>query len=200
MGDRSRKVSIRFQILKQQFEVQEETERFFRQLADAVPQIAWIVEPDATLSYTNQQGSDFLGRWSIGTEPVSLSNTTNEKYINIVHPEDRALSLTAWRQSLETGEPYEVQLRMQDTSGTYRWFFNRAIAIRDSKGAVIKWFGTSTDLGYPRRDEDAKQLQDLERRLRQNQRTSQLQWWLLGIMSVAFVIATALGIFAFSQT
>jgi PAS domain S-box-containing protein len=177
--------------IQQQLEAQRESERFFRQLAEAVPQMVWIVEPDGAMSYINQRGSDFLGR--------SLPDIANWQRLEVVHPEDRPGSLEAWEQSLTTGEPYEVQIRLRDATGNYRWFLNRAIAIRNSNGEIVKWFGTSTDLDALKRAEEAKRLQEVEKRLQQEQRAGRLQRWWLATVSVAFIVASGLGVYAFSQ-
>ncbi|XWK90513.1 MAG: AAA-like domain-containing protein [Phormidium sp.] len=179
------------QLIEQELATQQESERFFRQLAEAVPQIVWIVEPDGSLSYINHSGNVFLGR--------SISEITDWKRLDVIHPEDRSQTLAAWKHSLETGEAYEVELRMQDGEGKYRWFLNRAIPIRDAQGEVIKWFGTSTDLDNLKRAEEFKRLQEVEKRLVQEQRASQLQRWLLTSVSLAFVIASSLGVYAFAQ-
>ena len=179
------------QTIQQQLEAQQESERFFRQLAEAVPQMVWIVDPDGTLSYINQQGNLFSGR--------SLSDVTDWKRLEAIHPDDRPVSLAAWEHSLETGEPYEVQLRLQDASGNYRWFLNRATPIRDASGQVVKWFGTSTDLDTLKREEELKRLQEVEKRLQQEQRARHLQKGLLATVSMAFLIASTLGIYAWTQ-
>lgn len=172
------------QHIQQQLTAKAESERFFRQLAEAVPQIVWIVEPDGRLSYTNQQGNDFSG--------LALDDVQDWKRLDIVHPEDRPLSLAAWKHSLETGEPYERQLRMMSREGNYRWFLNRAIPIRDGAGNIVKWFGTSTDLDTLKREEETRRLREVEKRLH-------LQRWLLGTISAAFVIASGLGLYAVAQ-
>jgi PAS domain S-box-containing protein len=179
------------QEIRRQFAAQQESERFFRQLAEAMPQMVWIVEPDGRLSYTNQHLSTFLGR--------SHSKVTDWKSLDLVHPEDRPNSLVAWKHSLETNSPYEVQLRIQDVAGNYRWFLNRAIPIKDGSGQVVKWFGTSTDLDDLKRQEEFRRLQEVEKRLQQEKRASRLQKWLLGTVSIAFVVASFLGMYAFAQ-
>lgn len=179
------------QEIQQQLEAQQESERFFRQLAEAIPQIVWILEPDGSLSYTNQQGSNFSGR--------SLSEVMDWKRIDIIHPDDRPSSLAAWTHSLETNSPYEVQLRIQDAQGNYRWFLNQAIPIKDGRGQVVKWFGTSTDLDEVKRKEEFRRLQEVEKRLQQEKRAGRLQKWLLGTVSIAFAVASSLGMYAFAQ-
>jgi PAS domain S-box-containing protein len=175
-----------------------ESERFFRQLAEAVPQIVWIVEPDGKLSYTNQEGHNFSG--------LTPDQVSDWDRFTIIHPDDQPISWAGWDKSLQTGEPYEVQLRMQDADGHYRWFLNRAIPIRDGNGRVVKWFGTSTDLDAIKRTEEAKRLKEVEarlaeqdKRLQQEQRAGRLQRWLLGSVSLALVVSTALGGYAFFE-
>lgn len=179
------------QRIQQQLEAQQESERFFRQLAEAVPQIVWIAEPDGTLSYANQQVSNSLGR--------SLTDIKAWKWVDIIHPDDLPGSLTAWQHARDNSEPYEVQVRMQDVSGNYRWFLNRATPIRDASGQVVKWFGTSTDLDTLKREEELKRLQEVEKRLQQEQRARRLQKGLLATVSIAFLIASTLGIYAWTQ-
>lgn len=186
------------QRIQRTLEAKQESERFFRQLAEAVPQIVWIVEPDGSLSYTNQQGNDFSG--------LAQDELLGWQRFRIIHPDDQATSRTAWQVALETGQPYEVQLRMQDAEGTYRWFLNRAVPIRDADGQVVKWFGTSIDLDDLKRDEEAKRLKEVEarlveqeKRLQQEQRAGRLQRWLLGSVSIALFISSTLGLYAVAQ-
>lgn len=186
------------QRIQQILDAKQESERFFRQLAEALPQIVWIVEPDGSLSYTNQQGSDFSG--------ITSDSVQGIQRLNLVHPDDRTTSLAAWEQALATGTPYQVQVRIQDAEGNYHWFLNRAIPIRDTQGQVVKWFGTSTDLDEVKRVEEAKRLKEVEarlaeqdKRLQQEHRAIRLQRWLLGSVSLALVIVTTLGLFALAQ-
>ncbi|HIK45194.1 MAG TPA: AAA-like domain-containing protein [Leptolyngbyaceae cyanobacterium M65_K2018_010] len=179
------------QSIQQRLEAKVESERFFRQLAEAVPQIVWIVEPDGTLSYTNRQGSDFAG--------IAQDHIQGIQRHEVIHPEDRQTSLAAWDHAFATGDPYEAEVRLQDAEGHYRWFLNRAVPIRDASGQVVKWFGTSTDLDQVKQAEEAKRLKEVEQRLVQEQRAGRLQRWLLGTVSVGLVIASGLGLYAFAQ-
>ncbi len=39
-----------------------------------------------------------------------------------------------------------MEYRVRRADGAYRWFKTRGVPIRDSAGAVFKWFGTCTDM------------------------------------------------------
>ena len=48
--------------------------------------------------------------------------------------------------------------------GTYRWHLNRAVALRDAEGKILRFVGTSTDI------EDVKQSQENLRRAEEKTR------------------------------
>ena len=64
------------------------------------------------------------------------------------HPDDQERAWAVWRQSLTTGEPYNIEYRLRHADGTYRWVLGRALPIRDpgADGAITRWFGTCTDI------------------------------------------------------
>src|SRR5262249_20190217 len=47
-------------------------------------------------------------------------------------------------------------------TGGYRWFLGRALPVRDAAGAVVRWFGTCTDIDDQKRAEEA--LREADRR------------------------------------
>ena len=67
-------------------------------------------------------------------------------WLNYVHPEDRDRTTSEWQQSAETGNNYESEYRMLGKNGKYRWFRARALPIRDQSGAILKWYGTCSDI------------------------------------------------------
>ena len=42
--------------------------------------------------------------------------------------------------------PYRTEFRLRHRSGQYRWVLGRAQPVRNERGAVEGWFGTSTDI------------------------------------------------------
>jgi PAS domain S-box-containing protein len=115
-----------------------ESEGRFRQLADAMPQMVWVTRPDGYHEYYNKRWYEFTG--------VPESSTDGDGWNGVFHPEDQGRAWAAWRHSLTSGEPYEIEYRLRHRSGEYRWTLGRALPIRDESGAVTKWFGTCTDI------------------------------------------------------
>ena len=54
---------------------------------------------------------------------------------------------------MQTGDPYEQEVRLRGKDGIYRWFLSRAIPMRESCGKVVTWYGTSTDIEEMKRVE-----------------------------------------------
>ena len=75
--------------------------------------------------------------------------------MNEFHPEDRAEE--EWRAAFAAGEPFEREARLRRADGAYRWFLLRAVPLRDERGNVVKWYGTSTDIEDRKRAEEALQ-------------------------------------------
>jgi PAS domain S-box-containing protein len=124
-----------------------ESERRFRTIADTMPQIVWSTRADGYHDYYNSRWYEFTGLSPEESEGAAWNPT--------LHPDDRERAWTAWRRSLETGAPYEIEYRFRATDGTYRWFIGRALPIRNQKGEIERWFGTCTDIHDLKRAQDA---------------------------------------------
>lgn len=146
--------------MRQSAETHDEQETKFRILADAMPQMVWSTLPDGYHDYYNARWYEFTG--------VPQGSTDGEGWAGMFHPEDQPLAWKLWRHSLETGEPYEVEYRLRDARGEYRWTLGRALPIRDKDGAITRWFGTCTDIHDQRMMQVQRELisQELSHRIK----------------------------------
>ncbi|KAG9125903.1 hypothetical protein FRC07_005701 [Ceratobasidium sp. 392] len=64
----------------------------------------------------------------------------------LFHPDDMPATSRAWSHSLRTGDMYETNYRCRRKDGAWRWMVGRAVPARDSRGRIIKWLGTCTDI------------------------------------------------------
>jgi PAS domain S-box-containing protein len=93
-----------------------------------------------------------------GRTPLELKNWAEK-----IHPEDRAQVADHWRRSLETGDPYEADERVQRADGVYRWFHTRGLPMRDAEGRIVRWCLLLTDVEDRKRAEES--LREREREL-----------------------------------
>lgn len=127
----------------------------FHALADTMPQMIWSTLRDGDHDYYNAQWYRFTG--------VPEGSTDGEGWAGMFHPDDQPEAWKRWRQSLETGEPYEVEYRLRRHDGQYRWVLGRALPIRDGDGRIERWIGTCTDIQDAK--EAAEQTEVLSREL-----------------------------------
>jgi PAS domain S-box-containing protein len=127
------------------------SERRFRVMTSAMPQMVWTTLPDGFHDFYNDRWYEFTG--------VPYGSTDGEGWNGMFHPEDQDRAWSRWEHSLKTGEPYEIEYRLRHHSGAYRWTLGRAMPIRDAEGRIERWFGTCTDIDDLKRAEgEARQL------------------------------------------
>ncbi|EHK42346.1 histidine kinase, variant 2 [Trichoderma atroviride IMI 206040] len=63
-----------------------------------------------------------------------------------IHPDERDEYLAAWSRSLRTGEQFSSTVRIKRFDGVYRWFYARAVASKDKRGAVVQFLGSYLDI------------------------------------------------------
>ncbi|MBC7932629.1 MAG: PAS domain S-box protein [Rubrivivax sp.] len=142
-------------------EVQKEkSNRRFRLLAEAIPQIVWTANPDGSTDYYNKQWFDYTG--------MTPEQSEGCDWQSVLHPDDLQRCLDVWARSIETGEAYEIEYRFKRAAdGAYRWHLTRAVPVRDAEGQIVKWFGTCTDIDDHKRVEAElqKARKELEQRV-----------------------------------
>jgi PAS domain S-box-containing protein len=136
---------------------QQDAESSFRTLAESLPQLVWTTRPDGFHDYFNRRWTEFTG--------LDPAESMGDRWVERLHPEDRAVALERWHAALASGEPYEVEYRIQGHDGRFRWFLGRALPIRDGSGRILRWFGTCTDIEGQKRAEEALRRLDEQHRL-----------------------------------
>jgi PAS domain S-box-containing protein len=109
-----------------------------RLVIDTIPQQIWSGPPDGSLDFCNAQWRSVTG--------LTLEELQGEGWQRMLHPDDRERVLQAWRESVAKGTPYEQEERHRGADGKYRWFLSRGVPLRDSKGRIVRWYGTNTDI------------------------------------------------------
>jgi len=134
----------------------QESETRFRMLADNISQFAWMADADGWVFWYNRRWFEYTG--------TTLEEMQSTGWQQTLHPDHRDRVVQYFNHCLQTGYAWEDIFPLRGQAGTYRWFLSRAQPIRDTTGAISRWFGTNTDITEQRQIEEA--LRNSEERLR----------------------------------
>jgi len=136
------------------------SERTFRAIIEAMPQLVWSARPDGFLDYFNHRWLDFTG--------TPRGEAEGDAWMACLHPEDLARAQAEWQAALRSGEPYDSEYRLRGRDGSWRWFIARASPIRDPEQRIERWFGTCTDVDDLKQAQESRELlaRELNHRMR----------------------------------
>lgn len=110
----------------------------YRNLADSIPHIVWRAKADGTMDYFNKVWTDVTG-------------FTNEQSVGLgwqsaFDPDDLKQLLRTWMKAMATGADFQIECRLKCFSGEWRWHWIRGVPERRNSGDIMAWLGTCTDV------------------------------------------------------
>jgi PAS domain S-box-containing protein len=125
----------------------------------------WSASPDGAVGFINERLQQFIG--------LPSDDILGGNWQSVLHPDDRASFVTAWRAALKNGQSIESEVRMRRADGQYCWFFIRNVPLRDEAGKIIKWYGSGIEIQDRKRaGEERERLRQLEANLAHMNRVS----------------------------
>ncbi len=134
----------------------ESSERRLQQLANTIPQLAWMADPEGAIHWYNDRWYGFTG-----TTPQQMEGWG---WQSVHDPAVLPQVIAQWQHSLATGEPFQMTFPLRGADGRFRPFFTLVEPLRDAAGKVVQWFGTNTDVSALHDTEQS--LRRAEERLR----------------------------------
>ncbi|GAC1305421.1 MAG: hypothetical protein NVSMB21_07070 [Vulcanimicrobiaceae bacterium] len=128
-----------------------------RTFLETVPQIVWTADPSGWIDWYNARWYEFTGQ--------TIEEAAGWGWQEAHHPQDFAEVMLRWPHSIATGEPFDMEFRLRRHDGEFRWMLTRVVPLRDAAGAVVRWYGSNTEihdqkLAQQRTSEVARLLQD----------------------------------------
>ena len=133
------------------------SENKLRTIIDTIPGFVCTLSAAGEVQLVNRQVLEYFGK-----TPEELKNWATS---NVVHPNDLPRVVDSWKHSIETGQPYDLELRQRRADGVYCWFQSRALPTRDTEGRISGWYMLLTDIDDRKRAEDALRLNEQSLRL-----------------------------------
>jgi PAS domain S-box-containing protein len=136
-------------------------------LVDSIPGLIHTARPDGYLDYFNKPWLEYLG--------ATLEQVSGWNWRAFIHPEDVDGIVSQWLACLESGAVFEYETRVRRADGEYRWMFHRKEPLRDERGTIVKWYGSSMDIEERKRAEQAWRRNEFY--LAEGQRLGHLGSW-----------------------
>lgn len=137
----------------------EQSEAQFVALADNIQNLAWMADGSGWIYWYNKRWYEYTGTKPKDMEGWGWQSVHAQEYLPEV--------VEKWKQSIETGSPFEMIFPLKGADGIFRQFLTRVYPIKDAQGKVTTWIGTNTDV------HDQKSFSDqLEKAV--NERTMEL--------------------------
>jgi len=127
----------------------------WRQIVDNIPGLVATMGALGDIEFLNRQTLEYFGKTTEDLKDWALIGT--------VHSDDLPRVIEARKESIETGQVYEVEHRCRRADGVYRWFQVRGLPVRDAENNITAWYLLLTDIDDRKKAEEA--LQASERNL-----------------------------------
>ncbi|GGG02337.1 PAS domain-containing protein [Pontibacter amylolyticus] len=116
----------------------QDVEQKFRFMADSMPQLIDADDAAGNSTYFNKQWQAYTG--------IPMEQLMAGGWKAALHPDDLQSALKVWQHSLEKGEASQVEIRIRDKDGDYRWYLSRYLPMRNEDGTIRMWLGSCSDI------------------------------------------------------
>src|SRR5258708_32530696 len=120
-------------------------EQRLRLIVDSIPGFVCTANAAGEVELANRQVLEYFGKT---TEELKNWATSDA-----LHPDDLPRLTDAYRHSIETGRPRDVEARSRGADALYRWFHLRSRPQLDAEGRVVRWYTLATDIDKRKRAE-----------------------------------------------
>ncbi len=123
-----------------------QSEERFQILANTIPQLVWMAEPNGDIFWYNQRWYDFTG--------TTFEQMSGWGWQSVHDPEVLPKVMEGWKRAIANGHPFEMEFPLRGADGRFANFLTRVVPLTDSNARIVRWFGTNTDIT------ELKQTQD----------------------------------------
>jgi len=139
------------------------SEQSFRKLADSLPVMLWMTDEKGLHNFFNRSWLNLNGR--------KIEQELGWGWLNNLYDEDKDLYLDTYYQALKEKEKFQIQYRLKNAEGEYRWISDTGVPRFASNGNFIGYVGCCIDITQCKKAEIAvreskeavkAQLQEME--------------------------------------
>jgi two-component system CheB/CheR fusion protein len=119
-----------------------------RQMIEALPELVMSAGPNGSC--------DYIGGGWLEMTGASESELLGYGWFDQVHLDEREHVRDAWRAGLKAAETFDLDMRLRQSGGAYRWFRTRVFPIRDAQGTIARWYGIAVDIDNSKRADQGR--------------------------------------------
>jgi len=127
-------------------EALKQSHEFYLTLFEKFPGMIWRSDKDGNIDYVNQSMLHFTGR--------AIEEETGWKWLEIVHPDDREMVEKSQSQYIKNRKPFQMEYRLRDRNGEYRWIIDAGKPYEDSEGNYTGYIGACYDISQRKLTEE----------------------------------------------
>ncbi|MGH8532085.1 MAG: putative bifunctional diguanylate cyclase/phosphodiesterase [Gammaproteobacteria bacterium] len=131
-----------------------ESEARFRALADSLPVMIWVADPQGRCTWFNKTWLDFTGR--------ALDQEIGYGWTQQVHPDDTAGCLRSYGKALQARVPFTLEYRMKRRDGAYRWILDSGGPRFHPDGELAGFIGSCLDITERKRAEEEARSREVQ--------------------------------------
>jgi len=116
----------------------QESEQRLRQLANTIPQLAWMADAEGAIHWYNDRFYEYTG--------MAFEQMKDWGWQTVVDPTALSDVVRVWKEAIATGKAMQMTFPIRGADGRHRHFFTSVAPLRDAAGNIVQWFGTNTDI------------------------------------------------------
>lgn len=113
------------------------SEERYRGLAEAIASVIWTADAGGSMLD--------MHHWS-GLTGQAPGQYAGQGWVNVLHPDDRGPTLRKWKHAIINRLPIEIEYRVRNHNGRYRWYHARGVPVLNADGSIREWIGVCFDI------------------------------------------------------
>ncbi|WDQ16450.1 PAS domain S-box protein [Rhodopirellula sp. P2] len=123
---------------QQSVDLLRESERYFREIADASPAMLWVTDENHMCTFLSKSWYDTTGQTRLEGMGLGWTDAT--------HPEDHERAGREFLTAAKAHQPFFSEFRLRRADGNYRWAVDVGRPRFDSEGAFVGYTGYVIDV------------------------------------------------------
>lgn len=126
-----------------------ESESHFRKMADLMPGKVLNTDEKGNAYYFNRHWLNDTGK--------SKEELEGRGWQKCIHPDDLEIFISGWKNSLNTGNEFEMEFRCLNYQGEYKWHLGRAVPLKNNSGKIKFWINSAVEIQKLKDEEKRKE-------------------------------------------